>query len=82
MQYGIPAHSCVSGISGKCRNSWSYLPIPELQISHGSLNDHLQSLNKCKAKFLLIPAYPELVGNAGIPGHSCLFLNYTYRMDR
>ncbi len=32
-------------------NSWSFLPIPELQISHGWLSDHLSSLNKCKAEF-------------------------------
>src|SRR5215475_14215644 len=32
-------------------NFWSFLPIPELQISHGWLSDHLSSLNKCKAEF-------------------------------
>jgi len=42
---------CTSRITRKCRNSWSFLPIPELQISHGWLSDHLQSLNKCKAEF-------------------------------
>ncbi len=32
-------------------DSWSFLPIPELQAIHGCLTDHLQSLNKCKAEF-------------------------------
>ena len=54
MQSGIPAfcaHRESVGIGGNCRNSWSLLPIPELQTSHGCVNDHLQSLNKCKAEF-------------------------------
>jgi hypothetical protein len=42
---------CISGITRKCRNFWSFLPIPESQISHGWLSDPLQSLNKCKAEF-------------------------------
>jgi hypothetical protein len=27
-------NSCTYGITGKCRNSWSFLHFPELQISH------------------------------------------------
>ena len=72
------------GISGNCRNSWSFLPIPELQISHGWPNDHSQRLNKCKAEFLHflhIGNHWESVGIAGIPGHSCLFRNYKHLMD-
>ena len=55
MQSGIPAfcaHRESVGIGGNCRNSWSLLPIPELQTSDGCVNDHLQRLNKCKAEFL------------------------------
>ena len=57
----IPANTCHNQeflirssfqIQLSTSNSWSFLPIPELQISHGWPNDHLQSLNKCKAEFL------------------------------
>ncbi len=32
-------------------DSWSFLPIPESQISHRWLSDHLSSLNECKVEF-------------------------------
>jgi hypothetical protein len=54
---GIPGHSyifrnsCISGITGKCRNSWPFLHFPELRIFHGWPTDHLSRLNKCKAEF-------------------------------
>jgi len=65
---------CTSEITRKCRNSWSFLPIPELQISHGWRNDQLQSLNKCKAEF-------QNLCTSGITRkcrNSCLFRNYKY----
>ncbi len=82
MQSGIPAFLHIGNrweLQGIARNSWLFLAIPELQISHGWPDDHLQSLNKCKAEFLHflhIGNHWESVGIAGIPGHSCPFQNY------
>jgi hypothetical protein len=35
----------------KCRNSWSFLHFPELQIFHGWPTDHFSSQNKWLAEF-------------------------------
>ena len=75
MQSGIPAfcaHRESMGIGGNWwelegipGHSWSFLPIPELQTSHGWPDDHLLSLKKCQAEFLHlvhIGNWWELVG--------------------
>ena len=84
MQSGIPAFFAHRESVGIGRNSWSFLPIPELQTSHGCVNDHLQRLKKCKAEFLhfctsgIAGIWWEL---EGIPCHCSLFRNYKHLMD-
>jgi len=70
-------NSCIFALReslGICRNSWSFLPIPELQISHAWSNDHLQSLNKCKAEYLHFVHIENHWESVGIGRNSWSFL--------
>ncbi len=74
---GIPGHSCIfrnsciSGITRKCRNSCTFRNCKF--FTDGPLNIYRVKINAKRNSGIL--AHPESLGNAGIPGDSCIFRN-------